>query len=67
MILIYLNINDLNQAIWTISTLGQSLDVTTILWVNPQMAAQYYGSIPRWQHKIMFHSLDGKTLLYFIH
>ena len=56
MILIYPNINDLNQPIWTISSMGQSLDVSTILWVNSQMAAQYYGLIPRWQHKIMFHS-----------
>ena len=64
MILIDLNLNDLNRQIQIISTLGQSLDGSPILWVSPQMAAPYYISITRWQHNIIFQSTDGSTILW---
>ena len=37
------------------------LPLHTILCINPQMAAQYYGSITRWQHNFIFQSPDGST------
>ena len=43
---------------WQHTIIFQSPDGSTILWVDPQMAAQYYISITRWHHNILNYSIN---------